>query len=57
MLLHHLKIKLKKFTEEWINTAKAMIDIYNKGQEIKWKMEIEERRKEKRMKKLNNKEL
>ena len=34
-----------------------MIDIYNKGQEIKWKMEIEERRKEKRMKKLNNKEL
>lgn len=51
------KDKTKKFTEEWINTAKAMIDIYNKGQEIKWKMEIEERRKEKRMKKLNNKEL
>lgn len=47
----------KEFTKEWVNAGKDIIKIYNEGQPIKLKMEIEEQRKEKRMKKLNNKEL
>lgn len=40
-----------------IKDIEIIINIYDKGQEIKWKMEIEEQRKEKRIKKLNNKEV
>lgn len=47
----------KEFTKEWINAGKDIINIYNKSQEVKWKMKIEKQRKEKQMKKLNNKEL